>query len=300
MQLAIDLLETFVIVAQTRNFTATGNRIHRTQSAVSMQMKRLAETVGRPLFDIQGKQIRLSPTGEILLEHAQKIIHAHKIAAREISRSQLKGRVRFGAPEDYASLFIPKILTSFAKDYPDIRVDVFCYSSDQLFYLLLQDKLDLAVCTQLEKDGEIIYQDPVVWIAAPGFEIKQNHSIPLAVYNHNCIYRKWATDALDTAGISYHIAYMSPSISGILAAVDSGLAVAPVGMSVLRTNLRLAHAGNELPGLPKACIRLHRSKNMNNPLVDHLANHVRKSFQSQSYFLSKDKVNVPGSKQLAD
>ncbi|MFO7752144.1 MAG: LysR family transcriptional regulator, partial [Desulfobacteraceae bacterium] len=154
MHLPVELLETFVKVAETKNFTAAGKRIHRSQSAVSMQMKRLTEIVGSPLFDINGKRIRLSPMGELLLDHARKILKAHETAATAITRSELKGKVRFGATEDYASLFVPDILAGFAEEYPDIRVDVICMPSVQLYSDLLQDKLDLALCTALDAGGE--------------------------------------------------------------------------------------------------------------------------------------------------
>lgn len=102
----------------------TGRQIYRSQSAVSMQIKRLTEIVGKPLIEMEGKKIHLSPLGELVLEHAQKILKVHDAAMTAISQSELKGRVRLGAPEDYCSLFVPQILAGFARDYPDIRVDL--------------------------------------------------------------------------------------------------------------------------------------------------------------------------------
>mgnify|MGYP006281513237 CR=1 FL=1 len=277
MHLPVELLETFVTVAETKNFTAAGKRIHRSQSAVSMQMKRLTEIVGSPLFDGNGRRIRLSPMGELLLDHARKILKAHETAATAITRSELKGRIRFGAPEDYASLFVPDILAGFAQEYPDIRVDVICLPSVQLYADLLQDKLDLALCTALNAGGEEIRSEPIVWVTGMEEEALAQGSVPLAVYGHDCIYRKWAVKALEKIGRPFHIAYMSPSISGILAAVRSGLAVAPVGLSVVPADARILERREGFPSLPHAAISLHEKMDSPDPLVDKLAVHVRSS-----------------------
>ena len=277
MHLPVELLETFVKVAETKNFTAAGKRIHRSQSAVSMQMKRLTEIVGSPLFDVNGKRIRLSPKGELLLDHARKIIKAHETAATAITRSELKGKVRFGATEDYASLFVPGILAGFAREYPDIRVDVICRPSVKLYSDLLQDKLDLALCTAIDAGGEAVLAEPVVWVTGMDEQALAQGSVPLAVYGHDCIYRKWAMEALERISRPFHIAYMSPSISGILAAVRSGLAVAPVGLSVVPEDARIVNEQEGFPVLPQAVISLHKKTDSANPLVEKLAVHVRAS-----------------------
>jgi DNA-binding transcriptional LysR family regulator len=278
MHIPIDLLNTFVVVAETRNFTLAGKRIHKSQSAVSMQIKRLTETVGKPLIEMKGKQVRLSPLGELVLEHAQKILSVHDAAMIAINQSELKGRVRLGAPEDYCSLFIPQILVGFARDYPDIRVDVICQPSNLLYGDLLQGKLDLAIGTALDVDGEKIFEEPVVWATRNKAAMLEKGSLPLAVYSHDCLYRKWAMEALDKINRTFHVAYMSPSISGILAAVRSGLAVAPVALSVAGEDLQIIGPEDGFPVLPIADVCLYGNGALKNPLVANLATHVRESF----------------------
>lgn len=279
MQLPVDLLETFVVLARTRNFTAAGKQIHRSQSAVSMQIKRLTEIVGSPLLDQVGKRIFLTPMGELLLEHAEKILQAHEAAAIAIRRSGLKGKIRFGAPEDYASMFIPRILAGFAQEHPDIRVDVHCLPSRQLYFDLLENKLDLAICTALDMEGEEeLCREPVVWITAMDAESLASGSVPLAVYGHDCIFRRWAIESLETKNRSFHIAYMSPSIGGILAAVRAGLAVAPVGRHVVPDDVRIIGPAEGFPTLPVAGVCLHRAANARDVIIDKLAAHVRNSF----------------------
>jgi len=281
MHIPIDLLNTFVVLAETRNFTLAGKRIHKSQSAVSMQIKRLTETVGKPLIEMEGKQVHLSPMGELVLEQAQKIISVHDAAMIAINQSELKGRVRLGAPEDYCSLFVPQILAGFARDYPDIRVDVICRPSAQLYGDLLQGKLDLAVCTALDVEGEKIFQEPVVWVTRAKTAMLKKDSLPLAVYSHDCLYRKWAMEALEKINRPFHVAYMSPSISGILAAVRAGLAVAPVALSLAGEDVQIIRAEDGFPVLPIADVCLYRTGNSNNPLVANLAIHVRKSFYTR-------------------
>lgn len=281
MHIPIDLLNTFVVLAETRNFTLAGKRIHKSQSAVSMQIKRLTETVGKPLIEMEGKQVLLSPMGELVLEQAKKILSVHDAAMAAINQSELKGRVRLGAPEDYCSLFVPQILAGFALDYPDIRVDVICRPSAQLYGDLLQGKLDLAVCTALNVDGEKIFQEPVVWVTRDKTALLEKYSLPLAVYSHDCLYRKWAMEALEKINRPFHVAYMSPSISGILAAVRSGLAVAPMALSVVDADVQIIGPEDGFPVLPIADVCLYGTGDLRNPLVANLATHVRESFYTR-------------------
>jgi len=189
--------------------------------------------------------------------------------------------VRPVAPEDYCSLFIPQILAGFARDCPDIRVDVICRPSTQLYEDLQQGNLDLAICTALDVDGEKIFHEPVVWVTNNKTGILEKDSLPLAVYNYDCIYRKWATEALEKINRPFHVAYMSPSISGTLATVRSGLAVAPVGLSVAGDDIRIIRPEDGLPVLPVADVCLYSAGGLKNPLVDNLAIQVRESFYAR-------------------
>lgn len=280
MHLPIELLQTFVKVAETRNFTAAAKQIFRSQSAVSQQMKRLADTVGMPLFDMEGKQVHLTPMGELVLEHALKILKVHDTAAMAIQRSGLKGKIRFGTPEDYAMLFIPGILARFAREFPEIRVDVICQPSPALYADLLNSELDLMISTALDAGGEEIRKEPVIWAGSDADRLPGAESLPLAVYDQDCIYRHWATSALEEQHQPCHIAFMSPSIAGILAAVRSGLAVAPIGLSALPGDLVQLGKAQGLPSLPQAGVCLHQADNLKKDLTDKLAVYVRQAFAS--------------------
>lgn len=278
MKLPIESLETFQAVADTGSFTKAASTVHRTQSAVSMQMKRLEEVVERSLFKKVGREIRLTHSGEILLEHAHRILAAHNEAVAVFSRPELIGRVRFGCAEFYASRFLQSVLSGFRKAYPRIQVDIQSSLDHELHEWLQQGQLDLCLLEGTE-GGQVVHQEPVVWITARRGIAHEENPLPLAVYHEGCVYRKWALEALRKAGKHYWIAFVSPSISSILAAVSAGLAVAPVGASMLDDSLRVLGQESGFPLLPVSEMRLHRSRSADNELVDCFANYVMESFR---------------------
>jgi DNA-binding transcriptional LysR family regulator len=279
MDISFDLLKTFLAVVGKESFTEAGRQLHLTQSAVSMQMKRLTEIVGRPLFDIRGKNISLSVTGELLVGHAKKILQAREEALAALSQPELTGKIRLGSPEDYTSFFLPRILTGFAKMYPNVQFVLTCEPTPSLVTLLNKGELDISIFTAAAiNGGERIHQEPVVWIAAQDAKALERDPLPLALYNYNCIYRQWAQNALSQIGRNYYAAFLSPSIFGILAAVRSGLAVAPVGRSIVPPDLRIVGKAQGLPDLPLADVSLHRSSQMDALLGDCLAEQIETVF----------------------
>lgn len=279
MDISFDLLKTFLAVVGKESFTEAGRQLHLSQSAVSMQMKRLTEIVGRPLFDIRGKNISLSVTGELLVGHAKKILQAREEALAALSQPDLTGKIRLGSPEDYTSFFLPRILTGFAKMYPNVQFVLTCEPTPSLVTLLNKGELDISIFTAAAiNGGERIHQEPVVWIAAQDAKALERDPLPLALYNYNCIYRQWAQNALSQIGRNYYAAFLSPSIFGILAAVRSGLAVAPVGRSIVPPDLRIVGKAQGLPDLPLADVSLHRSSQMDALLGDCLAEQIETVF----------------------
>jgi DNA-binding transcriptional LysR family regulator len=279
MDLPFDLLRTFLAVVDTGNFTMAGEQVHLTQSAVSMQIKRLTEAVGRPLFHIQGKSILLSVSGELLVGHAKKILQAHNDACTALSRPELTGRVRLGSPEDYTSLFLPRILAGFNDVHPNVQVALTCEPTPGLVALLNKRELDIAILTAADgNDGRIVHFERVVWVASKDGAALERDPLPLALYNYDCIYRQWAEEKLSHSGRNYYAAFVSPSISGILAAVRSGLAVAPVGRSIVPSDLKVVGEEQGLPELPQAKVTLQQSCQGEAPLVSSLAEQIEAAF----------------------
>ncbi|MCB1764431.1 MAG: LysR family transcriptional regulator, partial [Candidatus Competibacteraceae bacterium] len=168
VQLDPDLLRTFVAIVDAGGFTAAAQQVHRTQSAVSMQVRRLETTLDRTLFQREGRGVQLTPEGEALLGYARRLLKLHDEALAVLTRPDLTGCVRLGTPDDYVERFLPDILVRFARAFPRVQVDVHCEPSRHLRRLLAEDRLDLALitCAPGAEIGEILRREPTVWATA--------------------------------------------------------------------------------------------------------------------------------------
>lgn len=278
-----DLLRTFVAVVDTGGFTAAASSVHRTQSAVSLQMRRLEEAVGRPLFEKQGRGVRLSVDGERLLPHARKILAAEREALAAFAEPDAEGLVRIGAHDDYAASLLPRLLPRFRAAYPCIRVELVAGPSHVLARRVDEGDLDLAIVTgEMEGDarGVVLVREPAVWIGSPHHATHEETPLPLALYAEPCPHRRAVLTALDLAGRSYWIAYSSISTAGIDAAVREGLAVAAVTASTVRDGHRLLGPEEGFPTLPTFAIELRRRPGRDGrERLDRLQAHVIEAFR---------------------
>lgn len=278
-ELPIGLLRTFSAVSEANSFTRAGEILHITQSAVSMQMKRLEEVIGRPLFQKKGRGFLMTAAGEMLQEHAQRILAAHNDAVAAFSRPELVGSVRFGCAEDYATRFLPLILTEFRNAFPRVRVDIRIGPGQELHRALERNELDLCLLEGIANGGRLVHREPVVWVTSGNGAAHHMDPLPLAVYDEGCSYRHWAIEALQKEGRAYWIAFVSPSISSILAAVKAGLAVAPIGRSSLNDTLRLLGPEDGFSLLPVSEVSLHQARTADSGAVTCFADYVSASFQ---------------------
>lgn len=280
IELPIALLRTFAAVIEAGSFTRAGEVLHITQSAVSMQMKRLEDIAGRPLFRKNGRSFQLTPAGETMREHSLRILSVHNEAVAAFARPDLMGRVSFGCAEDYASRFLPRVLADFRRAYPRIRVNIHSAPDRELRELLRRNELDLSLLEGSAEGGRVVHQEPVIWATSRSGTAHRMDPVPLAVYQDGCSYRIWALEALAEMGRNYWIAFVSPSIAGILAAVKAGLAVAPIGRNAMISSLRILGPEKGFPLLPVSEISLHRSRAAaDNPQVACFADYVAESFQ---------------------
>jgi DNA-binding transcriptional LysR family regulator len=229
--LDLELLRSFVSVVDSGGFTRAGERVHRTQSTVSQQIKRLEEDVGQPLLNRSGKDVTPTEAGERLLSYARRLLSLAEEARDVLARPGHEGAVRLGVPEDFAAYRLAKLLAAFSRSHPGLRLDV---RADQSTYLkrdLDRGDLDLALFkrTAGEKGGIAVWPERVHWVTS------KNHprhasagSVPLIGFPAGCLYRAGAVHALESAGRTWHMAYTSSSLAGIQAAVAAGL-----GLSIL-------------------------------------------------------------------
>lgn len=274
-----ELLRTFVAIADHGGFTKAGDAVNRTQSAVSMQMKRLEDdVVQRPLFQKEGRVLNLTAEGQVLLGYARRILKLHSEVFNTLREPHMVGTVRIGTPDDYVMRFLPGILSRFAQAYPLVQVEVHCEPSSQL---LQRQDLDLSIVTREpgKEIGQILRQERFVWTEAVGFSPHEQNPLPLAMFNNDCFCRIWACNALDAAGRQYRMAYTSASLSALMAVVTAGLAVTPQLQSLITPDLRVLGEADGLPQLPSASIVLLRNPSNPSPITECLAEHIAEGFK---------------------
>ncbi len=242
-----DLLRTFMAIADTGRFHAAAERVHRTQAAVSLQVRRLEERTQTPLFRRRGRIMELTEAGETLLGYARRILELNAAALAAVRRAPVTGEVRFGTVQDLAETLLPGVLRQFSLAHPDVAVRVTVAGSAQLRADVARGVLDMAFVTSGPDDrrpGPRI-ETPLTWIAADGWQRDKDTPLPLAVIEAPCPFRNAAIQALNDAGLPWEITVTSPSLSGVLAAVRAGMGV------TLRTPLLLAPGlaspGDDLP-----------------------------------------------------
>lgn len=279
-----ELLRSFVAIAETGSFTTAARRIHRTQSAVSMQIKRLEDLLGRELFDREGRAVALTADGEVLLGHARRILRVHQEALAAFDDDALAGEVTIGAPDDYASTFVPRILARFGQTHPRVQVNVVCRPSTELLDCLAEGGVDVALVTQGsgERGGVLVHREPLVWVTSAHHRAHEQDPLPLAVFHAGCCFRRAAVEALSRAGRRHRIAYTSVSVAGIYAALDAGLAVGTLLRSNLRPGLRMLAEADGFARLPEVGITLQRARRDEDPLLDRLEEHILDFFRGDT------------------
>lgn len=276
-----DLLRTFVAIADSRSFSQAAEVVGRTQSAVSMQIKRLEELVDKPLLKRDSRNSKLTADGLTLLNFARKIIKLNEEAVSLLKKPELSGWVCIGLPDDYATRFLPEILANFSRTHPRVQVKVICEPSRQLTVKVQRGELDLAMTSSPTTDVDnslLLRQDPVVWVTSDQHCQHEESPLPLALFTDQCYCRTWALKALDKAGIDYRIAYTSASIMGLQAAVSAGLAVTALSQSIVPPGMRQLNPEEGFPMLPNAALLLLHNPESNNCIVDTLAEHITKAF----------------------
>jgi DNA-binding transcriptional LysR family regulator len=277
--LDLDLLKTFIAIADTGSFTRAADDVGRTQSAVSMQIKRLEDIVGRSLFARDGRQNRLTIDGEKLLDYARRIVKLSDEAVMAFTRPELTGTARFGTPDDYADRFLPEILARFARTHPLVQVDVECRNSEQLVQLVRRGELDISLITSEFGGGatETVRTEPLVWVVSQRHCPHLQPVLPVALSQAGCAWRKMTMETLEALERPYRIAYASSNSNAVNAAVLSGLAIGVVPQICVRPTMRMLTEEEGFPPLGEFNIGLVRSPGKSSSAVEALASHVKES-----------------------
>ncbi|MFB7864014.1 LysR substrate-binding domain-containing protein [Streptomyces sp. NPDC056069] len=223
-------LRTFLAVAQTLSFTQAARRLGLRQSTVSQHVRRLEEAIGRPLFVRDTHGVELTEDGEAMLGFARTILEAHERAAAFFTGTRLRGRLRFGASEDFVTTRLPEILEAFRREHPEVDLELTVELSGTLQARLEAGRLDLILAKRRggedgDAGGELVWQDVLVWIGSPRLRLDPDRPVPLIVFPPPGITRARALEALQAQGRPWRIACTSSSLSANVAAARAGLGV---------------------------------------------------------------------------
>lgn len=260
----IDWLRAFVAVVDAGSLSGAAPLVHRSQSAVSMQIKKLETALGRPVLLRGPRHLEVTPAGAELLSYARRVLDLQAEAHAALFGPKLAGRVRLGVPDDYASAYLTPVLRSFAHRYQGVEIELTCEQSTSLIPRITRGELDLALVSQDKPQrGRFLFDEPLVWVGSPQFEVWRRDPLPIAVYESTSMARQATLVALGTRRRGYHLVYHSPSLAGQLAAVESGLAVAVLTRCSVPPHLQILQnlpAEFDLPPLDAMHVAVLRSK----------------------------------------
>ncbi len=288
MNLDLDTLRTLVTAHDLGGYAHAADRLGRTPSAISLQMKRLQDGVGVALFRKRGRGLALTEAGETTLQYARNILALNDELLHKLQGSSLAGNLRMGCPQDFASL-LPAILSQFASVFPLIRIDLRIEGNGALIEAIDKGELDLAATigfadrAQAHAVGEV----PILWIASPDFVRRAEEPLPLAALGPQCGFRKRAIGSLETANVLHRIAATSPSLDGLWAAVLGGLGITARSALNLPADLVSGKTLHGLPALGTLPVALHQHPVSTGPGLELMHGLLRSALTFNSARLAK-------------
>ncbi|SDG00195.1 transcriptional regulator, LysR family [Limimonas halophila] len=291
-----ELLRAFVSVAESRGFTAAARALNRTQSAVSLQIKRLEEQIGDSLFTRTSRSVELTGAGSALLPYARRILRLQDEAEAAVTAVTATKTLRIGISEEQAAFYLPGVIPTFAREHPDVRLEVVCDLSSRLVEHMQEGKLDLALTIRHEPTatGEVIGQERLVWVAGHYFPAEPGTPLPLALNPTGCIFRAHAIAALARAQRPWSLVYMSASPTGMNLALDAGMALSVKARRSVPESCRIVDEAFDLPALPPVDVELHRSATAVTEAADTFARLLMRAVTA-----SEDVTAMPSAVEMA-
>ena len=290
----LDLLRSFAAIVDSGGFSRAAERVGRTQSTISLQIKKLEDGLGKRVFDRvggRGGETHLTPDGEILLGYARQVLHLCDEARSRIMEPGIDGAVRLGTPEDFATFHLPDVLARFARAHPRVALDVNCDFTVNLLDGFAKGQYDLVLFKREPQgqgsarsraaEGVGVWREVLVWVASPRLVLDEaDEPLPLVLAPTPDVYRRRAQAALDQAGRAWRVIYTSPSLMGLQAAVRAGLGVTVLPREMVPPGLIvLGEAERRLPPLPDTEIVLYRAQGVSRA-ADLLAEHIVHSLEA--------------------
>lgn len=280
--LELDLLKTLVAIAETGNFSLAAERVFRTPSAISMQVKKIEEILGRPVFVRDSRSVTLTADGEILLTHARRLLALNREVMAKFITPDITGDVRLGAVDHMAEHFLPDVLKRFAETHPGVAVDVTIENSKELACRVSKGQLDLAMVTCATTDYcglpvEVLCKEKLVWAGLKGGVAIEQNPLPISVWEDGCVWRMAALNSLEKANRDYKVTFKSAYVSGQKAALKADLAVAPLPVAACEGDVIVLGPEAGLPDLGYYSIGAIKAGEVTKP-VEAVIDHLRSSF----------------------
>ena len=262
---SLDSLRTLVIAHDVGGFGRASERLGRTPSAISLQMKRLQDEIGVQLFRKQGRKMLLTEQGEIALRYARRVLELNDEMIDVLRGSSLSGAVRIGFAQDFTGNVLPSVIGRFSSLYPLVKLEITVDRGQVLIQALDSGDLDLALTLGGSefKTAQVLSDLPLHWIASPNFKQRANQPLPLALFNPPCGCQTRGLDSLQDAGRSWRVAMTSPSLPGLWAAVSAGLGVTARTVIGIPEDVHTIDLG--LPPLGDMAVVLHRRRKLRTP-----------------------------------
>ncbi len=277
--LDLTALRSFTAVADSGGVTRAAAQLNLTQSAVSMQLKRLEESLGLPLLDRSGRSIALTPQGEQLLAYSRRLLALNDEAWGRLTHPAFEGELNFGVPHDIIYPHVPGVLQQFAAAYPRVKLQLHSLYTSGLKELLARGEMDLILTTEAGVDpgGETLSRERLVWAGAPGGQAWRSRPLRIASCA-NCVFKRPALDALEAVGIPWEIAVESISTAAIDASVAADLAVSVQMQSGVPAQCEAIRHGGALPELPDHCVNMYVASGARAALAQRLADIIRQAY----------------------
>ena len=270
-----DLLQTFVTIADCGNLTLAANRLGRTQSAISVQLRKLEDGLGASLFFRSVRGMALTPAGEALVSRAQSILVDIREAAN-LFLEPLKGTIRVGLPDDFDDSVLERILTRFSRSHPGVQVLARSGCTSGYPAAIQAGALDVAVCSGLEDPiGEPLESEPIVWAASEAGRWRSDEPVDLAVLDRTCYWRDLPANALSEAGRQYRVAFQSSSFTSLKAAIRAGIAVGLLPKSSLNEDLQILTENDGFPDLPLSHRSIQRSAQAHEEIAEAMVEAIK-------------------------
>lgn len=276
-----DLMRAFLAVVDTGSVTAAADRVGRTQSAVSMQIRKLEESLGQPLFTRLPRGVALTPRGAQLLPYARRVTSLLEEAATALREKPLAGPVRIGIPDEYAETILPRALAAFSERHPGVEVTVRCDFTAPQQAALDEDHLDLAVIydSSHTSGDEVLCVDPTVWVTSIAHAQHLQQPVPVGVYFRSDWCRDFALRSLDQQSIPWRAAFECDTSASLRVAARTGLAISPLSRSTIPPGCRELTNADGFPIVDRARVVLKRNPRGGSPAIEGLAEMLREAFR---------------------